>query len=523
MKPSKAAGVDELVSSFLKGCAPGVIDPLVCLIRKSLQETRVPLDWKMANVTSIFKKGSRGDPANYRPVSLTSNVCKIMERIIKEEIVHHLQRNSIIKDSQHGFRNKKSCLTNLLEFMEKVSEHLDSGEPVDVIYLDFQKAFDKVPHVRLLAKLEAIGIKGKLLGWIKEWLNGRKQRVVINGMESDWEEVLSGIPQGSILGPLLFIIFINDLELGIRNSILKFADDTKLFGGAGTNEDIEQLRKDLFELYTWSEKWQMKFNIDKCKVMHIGVNNKEADYEIAGHKLDKVSEERVLGVIISNNFKVSGQCVKAASKGNQILGLINRTITCKNKRVILSLYKSLVRPHVEYCIQAWRPHLVKDIAILEKVQRRATRMIEECRGKTYAERLELMGLTTLETRRLRADLIEVFKIIKGYEGLDERKFCKRQSESVTRGHSLKLYKQRVNKDVLKFSFGHRVVDEWNKLPEEVVNATGINNSFKTKVDKFLRSKGSLYEQCSYPGVPVLTRFSPILSIGFGTFGTKNHR
>ena len=343
-----------------------------------------------------------------------------------------------------------------------------------------------MPHVRLLAKLEAIGIKGRLLGWIKEWLTGRKQRVVINGMASDWEEVLSGIPQGSILGPLLFIIFINDLELGIKNNILKFADDTKLFGGTGTRENIEKLRMDLLELYNWSEKWQMKFNIDKCKVMHIGVNNTEADYEMAGHKLEKVSEERDLGVIISNNFKVSGQCIKAASKGNQILGLINRTITCKNKKVILNLYKSLVRPHIEYCVQAWRPHLIKDIAILEKVQRRATRMIEECKGKTYAERLELVGLTTLETRRLRADLIEVFKIIKGYEGLEENAFFKRQ-ESVTRGHTFKLYKQRVHKDVFKFSFGHRVIDEWNKLPEEVVNATGIN-SFKTKVDKFLRNK-----------------------------------
>ena len=272
MKPNKAAGVDELVSSFIKGCAPGIIEPLVDLIKKSLQETSVPLDWKMANVTAIFKKGSRGDPANYRPVSLTSNVCKIMERIIKEEIVQYLKRNTIIKDSQHGFRSKKSCLTNLLEFMEKVSEQLDSGEPVDVIYLDFQKAFDKVPHVRLLAKLEAIGIKGRLFGWIKEWLTGRKQRVVINGMASDWEDVLSGIPQGSILGPLLFIIFINDLELGIKNNILKFADDTKLFGGSGTRENIEKLRMDLLELCKWSEKWQMKFNIDKCKVMHIGVN-----------------------------------------------------------------------------------------------------------------------------------------------------------------------------------------------------------------------------------------------------------
>ena len=222
--------------------------------------------------------------------------------------------------------------------------------------------------------------------------------------------------------------------------------------------------------------------------MQIGVNKKEAVDMIARNQLEKVKEETDLGVTICSNLKVGKQCRKAAYKGNQILGLINRTITCKKKMVILRLYKSLVRPHLEYCIQAWRPHLKKDIEVLERVQRRATRMMEEGKGKHYDERLKLAGLTTLETRRVRADMLEVYKILRGHEGLDEIKFFNRRQQKITRGHSMTLYKERFNRDILKFSFGNRVIEEWNRLPEEVVSAEGIN-SFKGKLYKLLRTRG----------------------------------
>jgi hypothetical protein len=271
---------------------------------------------------------------------------------------------------------------------------------------------------------------------------------------------------------------------------LKFADDTKLFGSVGTLEDIEQIRRDLERLFDWSETWQMKFNLAKCMVMHVGGKNSKARYVVGGKELSVITEEKDLGVITSNNFKVSKQCIKAASKGNQILGLINRAITCKKKSVILNLYKSLVRPHLEYCVQAWRPHLTKDIDILEKVQRRATRMIEECKGRTYEERLDITGLTTLEARRSRADMLEVFKILNRFEGVDEGLFFTRASGD-TRGHNLKLYKQGCNKDVLKFSFGNRVVSKWNKLPFEVVNSKSIN-AFKANWVRFTRlNRGKL--------------------------------
>jgi hypothetical protein len=489
MKLNKAAGPDELTSTYIKGLKGVINEPLIDLFKTTMEEGSIPNDWRCANVTAIFKKGLRTDPGNYRPVSLTSNICKVMERMIKEDIVNFLERKQIIRNSQHGFRNKKSCLTNLLEFMEHVSQKLDKGEPVDIIYLDFQKAFDKVPHKRLLAKLKAIGIEGNLLRWIGLWLTGRKQRVVINSVESDWKDVLSGVPQGSILGPLLFIIFINDIDLNIGNKILKFADDTKLFGSASSDDDIESLRYDLNRLFEWSEKWQMKFNVEKCVVMHVGAKNVKAQYDIGGKSLTKVEEEKDLGVIFNKDFKVASQCIKAANKGNQILGLINRTIVCKQKIVILNLYKSLVRPHIEYCIQAWRPHLVKDIEVLERVQRRATRMINECKGRTYEERLRITGLTNLETRRTRADMIEVWKIMTGKEGIDERDFFTRH-QGITRGHTKKLCKSNYRKDVLKFSFGNRVVNMWNKLPEDVISRDNLNE-FKSRIDKFLRDNGGI--------------------------------
>ena len=318
------------------------------------------------------------------------------------------------------------------------------------------------------------------------WLRGRKQRVVINGEASEWEDVLSGVPQGSILGPLLFLIYINDLDIGIMSSLLKFADDTKMYGRVGTTEGVEILRKDLEALNGWSDRWQMSFNVDKCKVMHFGKNNAKAEYKMNEQKLAEITEEKDLGVIISNDLKVSKQCGKAASKGNQILGLIKRTIISRKKKVLLNLYKTLVRPHLEYCIQAWRPHLVKDIEKLEKVQRRATRMIEECSGKSYKDRIQILGLKTLETRRVRADMLEVFKILKRYEGVNGECFFRMQS-TITRGHSMKLYKERVYKDVCKYSFGNRVIDKWNSLPEDSINATSIN-MFKNRLDKFLCNK-----------------------------------
>jgi len=254
--------------------------------------------------------------------------------------------------------------------------------------------------------------------WIKEWLRMRWQRVTLGDTCTEWKEVTSGVPQGSVLGPILFTIYINDIDDNITSKILKFADDTKLIKNVGTANDVNILRDDLNKMVRWSEDWQMLFNIDKCKVMHVGRTNKSEQYDMSGVLLAECDEEKDLGVTIDKSFKVGKQCAKAAKKANVILGMIKRTFTCRNKKIMLKLYKSLVRPHLDYCIQVWRPHFKKDIQLLENVQRRVTKCVQDCDGMEYKERLRVLNLTEFEVRMKRADFLEVFKILNGFEGLD---------------------------------------------------------------------------------------------------------
>ena len=489
LRTDKSSGVDEIHPMLLRELRDEIAQPLAELFKASLETGVVPEDWRSANITSLFKKGRRCDSKNYRPISLTSIVCKILESVIKDEVVKHLDRFKLIKDSQHGFTKGRSCLTNLLEFFEEVTSILDGGKPVDVIYLDFAKAFDKVPHSRLIRKLQSHGIQGQVLKWIEGWLKGRKQRVSLNGRFSKWCEVLSGVPQGSVLGPLLFLIFINDIDDDVISKLCKFADDTKVGRAVGSEDEVNILRNDLKKLCEWAKDWQMLFNVDKCVVIHFGMNNKRAEYLMEGNRLKQSDGERDLGVIISSSGKPSEQCLAAAKKANRMLGLIKRNFKSRSKDVVVRLYKTLVRPRLEYCVQSWCPYLQKDIAVLEKVQRRATKMILACRTDSYEDRLKYTELTSLECRRRRGDMIEVFKLLNGVEKIDYNILIQRAEKTGRRGHSYKLVKHRARLDLRKFYFSNRVVNTWNSLPESVVVA-GTVNSFKARLDAYIRAKGS---------------------------------
>jgi hypothetical protein len=239
-----------------------------------------------------------------------------------------------------------------LEFLDEVTRNLDEGRPVDIIYLDFAKAFDKVPYQRLFKKLRAHGIGGSISRWIQNWLSGRRQKVSINKNYSDWQEVRSGVPQGSVLGPILFLIYINDLDVGVISKLGKFADDTKLGRGVPNEIEIQSLRDDLNKIFQWSLDWQMLFNADKCTVMHMGRNNQKIEYKLGDDTLRKSEQEKDLGVVIHHSGKVAEQCILAVKRANAMLGMIKRNIEFKSKDVLMRLYKSLVRPRLEYCIQA---------------------------------------------------------------------------------------------------------------------------------------------------------------------------
>ena len=287
LRPTSAPGPDGIGAGLLQELKTLVAPALEVLYRKLLDEGFTPQDWKVANVSPIFKKGAKSDPANYRPVSLTAVCCKLFESLLRDSIVEHLDANNLLADSQHGFINSRSCATNLIEFFDAVTEAVDSGSGVDIVFLDFAKAFDKVPINRLMAKLKVHGIEGKVWHLIQTWLSGRRQRVVLNGTKSSWEEVLSGVPQGSVLGPILFTIFINDIDgaAPLADILRKFADDTKLGKVIRSQEDAEALQQALAALERWAAQWCMAFNVKKCKVMHVGRGNPQHEYVMDGQVL----------------------------------------------------------------------------------------------------------------------------------------------------------------------------------------------------------------------------------------------
>lgn len=479
----KTPGPDEIPARILKVVSDELVQPLTNIFNASLDSGNLPVDWKIANVTPIFKKGQPELPSNYRPISLTSTTGKVLESIITDHIIRHLETNNLFLSTQHGFRKKRSCLTNLLEFFHVIFNEYDKFKSIDLIYLDFQKAFDKVPHIRLMRKVRALGIDGAVARWIENWLNKREQRVVLQGIESEWKSVISGVPQGSVLGPLLFLIYINDIDIGLTSTLVKFADDMKLGCKVVNERDVNGLQHDLDLLPIWTDKWLMQFNVDKCKVMHIGNNNPNHIYRFFGGELTTSSCERDLGVFVCDNFKFSKQCIAAEKKAMKILGFIKRSFYYKSEKLILTLFKSLVRPHLEYAVQFWCPYLKKDIERLERVQARATKMIPHLRKISYKRRLVKLNMFSLETRRLRGELIQAFKIIRGFDNVDANKFFNFCNIN-TRNNGYKIKLPIAKTQPLRNFFTYKVINHWNKLPYEIVSSKSVD-TFKLKIDKIL--------------------------------------
>ena len=489
LKTNSAPGPDGITPRFLQELVDEVAAPLSCIFTKSMAQGTVPEDWKTAHVTPIFKKGQKSSTTNYRPVSLTSVPGKVMEKVIKETLMSHLKRNNLVKKSQHGFMPNKSCTTNLLAFLEAVTKAVDEGKDVDVIYLDFAKAFDLVPRQRLLVKLKAHGVDGNLLAWIGDWLKDRKQKVVLNGCSSSWIHVLSGVPQGSILGPILFTIFINDLDEEVVEKVkvlLKFADDTKIGNIVDNDESWKSLQDALDCLCTWAANWEMKFNVDKCHVLHLGRNNKRRPYVMHGKQLETSEMEKDIGVLVSDSLKPGMQCEKAARTAQGVLTQVLRALSYRDRTVLPKIFVQYVRPHLEFAIQAWAPWQRGDIELLESVQKRMVRQVTGLQGKTYEERLAELKMETLERRRRAQDLVQAHKIIHGVDDVNSSIWFEQpdQNQHRTRGSDwgLRHSGRPPRLEMRKHFFSQRVVPEWNNLPGPIRSTKSLTE-FKSYVSR----------------------------------------
>jgi hypothetical protein len=446
-------------------------------------------------VTPVFKKGSVSSVTNYRPISLTCVLCKVFETCVKKHLTEYLFSNGILDSFQHGFIAGSSTVTNLIESLNDWTINIKNGNITRVAFIDFSRAFDTVCHKKLLYKLACYGVRGQLLNIIESFLYNRSQRVILNGQISETVCVSSGVPQGSVLGPLLFLIYINDLSSIFPPSTISkcFADDAKLYTEINTDMDILNFQHSLNLLARWAKSWQLSISIAKCSSMDIYPNKKSPDLRpnlIDGNPLTKSTEVVELGVKLDNRLIFTPHIHEMIAKAKQRVFLIFRAFITRDTHCLLAAYKSYILPTIMYCSSVWSPCGHGDISAIESVQRLFTKKLPGLKNMSYPDRLIQLNLPSLELRRLRADLLLCYKILLGLISGPPEKFGLCMSNATTRGHPYKLFNEHVKVKTRKHFFASRIVRPWNALPLEVVQA-GSPASFKRllencDLDKFIK-------------------------------------
>ena len=493
---TKATGPDKIPAYILKHCASSIAPILQSLFTQSLSTSIFIHDWLCANINPLFKTGDRTDPANYRPISLTSIPCKIFEHILHKHIMNHLDSHNILTDTQHGFRPKRSCESQLIVTHHDITKYLDRRDTkqVDAIVLDFAKAFDKVPHKRLLKKLEFYGIRGPILHWLTAFLTNRTQRVLLDGSSSDSVSVTSGVPQGTVLGPLLFLLYINDLPLSTPNSTTRlFADDSLIYRPIRTLKDSRLLQQDLYALEQWEQTWQMSFRPDKCKLLRFTRSNSPIifDYYLHNQQLSPVTSHKYLGVHISSNLKFNTHIDHIRSQANRTLGFVRRNLHNCTPNIKHIAYNTLVRPTLEYCAAAWDPYTQNNITKLEQINTKAARFITNNYsldpGITTRIKQQI-NMAPLDKRRQAHRLTIMYKISHNHIDINKHEYLQEANTRSTRNsHTYKYQTSHTNTDTYKHSFFPKTIREWNKLPQNIISSSSID-TFHHKVYNHLTNR-----------------------------------
>ena len=493
INPNKATGPDLIPGKLLKTCANELCDIYKLLFQASLNQGTIPIDWKRANIMPLFKKGDKSKPENYRPVSLTSISCKLLEHIVHSNIMDHFDKFETLNNDQHGFRQKRSCETQLITTINDFSKCLNSKGQIDAILLDFSKAFDKVDHEGLLLKLENLGIRGSLLNWVRSFLINREQGVLVEGKISSHKRVLSGVPQGTVLGPLFFLIYINDISVGLSKgtSIKLFADDSLLFRPIKTPEDSIILQNDLNKLQEWERTWKMEFHPGKCQLIRLTnkiKNQISADYYIHNSKLELTSSAKYLGVVIDNKLRWKEQHSNICKKANNVLSFLRRNLHSCPINTKKICYSTLVRPLLEYGGVVWDPHHITDREKIEKVQKRAARFVTgnyNLENGNTKMNMQKLAWEPLEERRAKNKVVMLFKARQNQISIptNDLVFNTRGNRKNSQNYVIPS----SNIDSHLYSFFPNTIRLWNLLPADVQECNDVDE-FKNKLNKItLRS------------------------------------
>jgi len=410
--------------------------------------------------------------------------------------MNHLDSNHILTDNQHGFRRRRSCESQLLITTSDIAEALNNRKQIDMAVLDFAKAFDKVPHQRLLAKLHHYGIRGSNLQWIKAFLDQRTQAVVVDGTMSDYAPVSSGVPQGSVLGPVLFLLFVNDIGDNVTSRIRLFADDCVTYRIIESHADVCTLQNDLNTLSAWAEKWQMSFNVKKCVMMRITnarSNIIHGDYQMKGEKLDWDDCVTYLGIKLNSHLTWSTHIKHITAKARRNLAFIRRNLHQSPKFIRERAYLSVIRPSIEYASCIWDPHTKTDKDHLDKVQRSAARFVLNKPHRRQATDFDsVTNMVThlkwpsLERRRKLSTLTMLYKMRNNLVEIPtayhpETKVIRKETRS-TLYNSAQFVTKRSIVDSHKYSFLQRASGLWNALPNSAVSADSLE-AFKSSISE----------------------------------------